>query len=82
MANQLMADGKWAMSAKAYELFLATYSTYEYAEQVFLMLGLLYGRYLNDKVKALEYLQRAKDRLTDSGQKSLCQQEIRRLETV
>ena len=80
MANQLMADGKWRLSAKAYELFLASNSNYEYSEQVFLMLGLLYGRYLEQTSKALDYLSRAKDRLTDAGQKALCVQEIRRLE--
>lgn len=82
MANQLMADGKWLLSARAYELFLKSYSNYEYAEQVFLMLGLLYGRYLNEPVRAMEYLQRAKDRLTDAGQKILCAQEIHRLENA
>ncbi len=82
MANQLMADGKWGLSAKAYELFLGSYSNYEYTEQVYLMLGLLYGRYLNDRIKALEYLHQAKERLRDAGQKSLCVQEIGRLETA
>lgn len=79
IANQLMADGKWSLSAGAYELFLSSYSNYEYVEGVYLMLGLLYGRYLNDKTKALDYLNRAKDRLTDAGQKNLCLQEIARL---
>jgi hypothetical protein len=77
-----MADGKWRLSAKAYELLLKAYGNYEYAEQVYLMLGLLYGRYLNEPDKALEYLYRAKDRLTDPGQKRLCMQEIRRLESA
>jgi outer membrane protein assembly factor BamD (BamD/ComL family) len=80
MSNQLMADGKWELSARAYELFLTSYSSYEYTEQVYLMLGLLYGRYLHQTAKALEYLTRAKDRLTDAGQKNLCLQEIERLE--
>lgn len=80
ISNQLMADGQWRLSAKAYELFLKAYGNYEYAEQVYLMLGLLYGRYLNETSKAMEFLQRAKDRLTDPGQKRLCMQEIRRLQ--
>ncbi|NLW83693.1 MAG: rhomboid family intramembrane serine protease [Phycisphaerae bacterium] len=82
MANQLFSDGKWKLSSKTYELFLASYSNYEHAEQVFLMLGLLYGRYLNQRDIALDYLNRAKDRLTDPGQKSLCTQEISRLENA
>jgi len=80
MSNQLMAEGKWELSAKAYELFLASYSSYEYTEQVHLMLGLLYGRYLHQTAKALDYLNRAKERLSDAGQKNLCLQEIDRLE--
>lgn len=82
MANQLMADGKWELSARAYELFLVAYSNYEYAEQVHLMLGLLYGRYLHEQAKSLDYLHRAKDRLTDAGQKTLCMQEIDRLKNT
>ena len=46
VANQLMSEGKWQESADAYEKFLSLYSGYEYAEQVHLMLGLLYSRYL------------------------------------
>ena len=79
IANQLMADGQWPLSAQAYELFLTAYTNYEYTEQVHLMLGLLYGRYLNEADKALDYLARAQDRLTDPGQKTLCTQEIDRL---
>lgn len=82
IANQLMADGKWPLSAQAYELFLTSYTNYEYTEQVHLMLGLLYGRYLNQADKALDYLSRAKDRLTDPGQKALCDQEITRLQNL
>ena len=82
IANQLMADGHWPLSAQAYELFLSTYSNYEFSEQVHLMLGLLYGRYLNQPPKALDYLARAQSRLTDPGQKNLCQQEITRLKNL
>lgn len=80
IANQLMSEGKWQASARAYEKFLAQYQTYEFAEQVHLMLGLLYGRYLNRPEEALEQLKTAAEHLTDPGQKTLCQQEINRLE--
>lgn len=79
MANQLMAMGKWNESAVAYEVFLDHYSTYEYIEQVRLMLGLLYCRYLNEPEKARQQLQAAKDRLTDPGQIKLCTDELAKL---
>ena len=46
------------------------------------MLGLLYGRYLNRPEDALKQLKTAIDRLTDPGQKNMCQQEIKRLEKI
>ena len=79
IANQLMAEGKWQPSADAYQKFLARYGNYEHAEQVHLMLGLLCGRYLNRPADALEHLDKAKDKLSDPGQKTMCQQEIDRL---
>ena len=82
IANQLMADGQWEHSAKAYEKFLSQYKTYEFIEQIHLMLGLLYARYLNRPEDALEQLKTAVDRLTDPGQKNMCQQEIKRLENA
>ncbi len=80
IANQLMADGKWSESAVAYEKFLSQYQSYEFGEQVHLMLGLLYARYLNRPEEALQQLKLAEARLTDAGQKDLCKQEIKRLE--
>lgn len=82
MANQLMAEGQWQASAQAYELFLRSYNNYEYAEQVHLMLGLLYGRYLNKPAEAIEYLTRASGRLTDAGQQAMCRQELTRLKNT
>lgn len=79
VANQLMSEGKWEPSATAYQKFLTTYENYEHIEQVHLMLGLLYGRYLSNPEKALKYLDMASGRLRDAGQKSMCQQEIDRL---
>lgn len=80
IANQLMAEGHWQDSANAYLKFLARYSSYEYVEQVHLMLGLLYSRYLDRPEQALEHLKKAQERLSDPGQKNMCQQEIERLE--
>ncbi|HUS74237.1 MAG TPA: rhomboid family intramembrane serine protease, partial [Sedimentisphaerales bacterium] len=46
IANQLAGDNKPAQAAQAYEQLLTHYSKYEYVEQVELMLGILYSRYL------------------------------------
>ena len=79
IANQLMAEGKWQPSADAYQKFLVQYENYEHAEQVHLMLGLLYSRYLDHPTEAIEHLNQAKGKLSDPNQKTMCQQEIDRL---
>jgi membrane associated rhomboid family serine protease len=81
IANQLMAESKWQPSADAYQKFLAQYCSYEHAEQVHLMLGLLYGRYLERPQEAMEHLNKAKDKLSDPGHKTMCQLEIDRLQS-
>jgi len=80
VANQLMSAGKWSDAARAYELFLTHYSTYEHVEQVRLMLGILYSRYLNEPARAVELLKAAQDELTDPGQKKMCADELARLQ--
>lgn len=79
IANQLAGDNKPAESAQAYEQFLSRYSNYEYAEQVQLMLGILYCRYLNKPTLAIKYLEAASKKLTDPGQLKMCQDELARL---
>ena len=79
IANQLASGNKHAESACAYEQFLAHYSSYEYAEQVELMLGLLYSRYLHQSELAVKYLQSAAEKLSDPGQLKMCADELARL---
>ncbi|MHC5119468.1 MAG: rhomboid family intramembrane serine protease [Planctomycetota bacterium] len=79
IANQLMSEGHWQPSADAYQKFLSLYGNYEYAEQVHLMLGLLCSRYLDRPREAIDHLRKAREHLTDTGQKAMCQQEIDRL---
>jgi len=81
IANQLMSSGDWTNAAQAYEKFMAYYENYEFSEQVMLMLGIIYGRYLLDTAKALDYLKKSSARLTDPAQKKMCQEEICRLES-
>lgn len=80
IANQLMSQGRWPCAADAYEKFLHYYSGTEHYEQVQLMLGVIYARYLPDKSKALDYLKKAAGKLADPSQKKLCEDEIQRLE--
>ncbi len=79
VANQLMSMSKWSESAGAYEKFLKHYKSYEYIEQVELMLGILYSRYLNEPEKAVEALKAAKARLRDEKQIKMCQDELAKL---
>jgi len=79
IANQLAGDNKHTEAARAYEQFLTHYSTYEYAEQVELMLGILYTRYLNQPKLAIKHLQAACEKLTDPGQLKMCKDELARL---
>jgi hypothetical protein len=79
IANQLASDHRAAEAAQAYEQFLTHYATYEYAEQVELMLGILYARYLHEPAKAIKHLQNAAGKLTDPGQLKMCQEELAKL---
>ena len=47
IANQLASEGEYNNAASVYEKFLTHYANYEHIEQVELMLGIIYSRYLN-----------------------------------
>ncbi len=79
IANQLAGEGRYEQAAAAYEKFIAHYPNYEYIEQVRLMLGIIYARYLEKPDAARELLQEAAKRLSDPGQVELCQQELKKL---
>lgn len=79
IANQLAGENRAAESAGAYEQFLAHYGNYEYAEQVELMLGILYSRYLHQVEPAVRHLEAAAQRLLDPGQLKMCRDELARL---
>jgi hypothetical protein len=80
IANQLASDNKPAQAARAYEQFLTHYSNYEYVEQVELMLGILYSRYLQKSDLAAKHLQAAAKKLSDPGQLKMCQDELNKLQ--
>ena len=80
VANQLAGENKYVESARAYEQFLTHYGNYEYAEQVELMLGIVYSRYLDQKEPAIKHLRIAAEKLSDPGQLKMCRDELARLQ--
>jgi membrane associated rhomboid family serine protease len=80
IANQLASENKHIQAAQAYEQFLTHYSNYEYIEQVELMLGILYSRYLQKNDLAIKLLQATVKKLSDPGQLKMCQDELARLQ--
>ena len=81
IANQLAGDNRPDEAAQAYEKFLTHYGNYEYAEQVELMLGILYSRYLHKRDLAVKHLQAAAKKLSDAGQLKMCNDEIAKLQS-
>jgi len=82
IANHLASENKADASAMAYEQFLEHYSNYAHAEQIELMLGLLYARYLRKPQEAEKHLQLAEKKLSDPAQLDICREELERLRTL
>lgn len=76
VANHLMASKQHAAAADAYERFLKHYSNYEYVADIYLMLGLLYGRYLHQYDRAEEDLTKAIESLDDPQKLRLATSEL------
>ena len=74
LANQLTAEGAYVQAAGAYESFLRVYGRWPQVEQVELLAGLIYIRYLGQKARAAELLNKALPRLSDPSQRQLAQQ--------
>lgn len=81
IANQLASSQRASEAAWAYSQFLAHYGNYQHAEQVELMLGLLFSRYLSRPKEAIEHLQRAAERLSDPAQLRMCREELAKLQS-
>ncbi len=79
IANQLASENRHTEAAAAYEKFISHYGTYEHTEQVQLMLGILYSRYLHQTELAIKNLEEALARLTDEGQVKMCRDELQKL---
>lgn len=76
VANQLISEGRYAAAAQAYEDYLRRYQHLSQSEQIQLILGLIYARYLPQPARAAEMLRQALPRLHDSGQREMAQAEL------
>ncbi len=76
VSNQLMAEGLYAQAADGYEDYLKKYPTAGGSNQVELMLGLIYARYLFRPERALELFKSAVDKLHDPDQKAMAEREM------
>lgn len=75
IANQLAADGNHLVAAELYESFLKRYHGYARVGEIYLMLGLLYSRYVGQYDKAEQYLQLAEEQLRDSARIAMAEEE-------
>lgn len=71
VGNQLMAESKHEQAATTYELLLTNFPRDPQRQQVQLILGLIYVRYLQRWQRARELLREARNRLDDPNQKQL-----------
>ncbi len=73
LANHYMAEGRYDIASHAYERFLEAYRAYPDRQNVQLILGLIYARYLDQPDRAAELLTAALPRL-DGDDKQLAEQ--------
>jgi tetratricopeptide (TPR) repeat protein len=79
IANWLANRQLYSEAAEAYEAFLRVYPKYEKIEDVELMLGLIYSRYLSQYQRARECLKRAIPRLHGERELGLAKAELTRI---
>jgi len=82
LANFLASQQRYPEAAAAYEQFLRFYPNYDQIEQVDLMLGVIYSRYLNKPLRAKECLLRAIARLHFSREIDLAKAELAHVEAT
>ena len=82
IGNQLMADGHYAEAAGAYEDYLRLYPTSAAGQQdqVTLILGLIYARYLPQAERAKELFRNLLPRLHNPREKQMAEAELQRLD--
>jgi membrane associated rhomboid family serine protease len=82
VANQLASQQSYPQAAQAYEQFLTHYPNYEQIEQVELMLGMIYARYLQQYERARQLLLRALARLHTEREIQWARAELARIEPL
>jgi membrane associated rhomboid family serine protease len=82
VANQLAQQQFYAQAAEAYEQFLSHYPNFEQIEQVELMLGVVYARYLQQYERARQLLLRALARLHTEREIQWARSELARIEPL
>ncbi len=81
LANRAMAEGDSPLAAQAYANFLAAYPNDTKANEVRLMLSIVYLRRLQQPTKATPLLQGLPERLHDADQRTLAQALLRECAT-
>ncbi len=80
IATQFHHDGAYVQAAEAYEALLKAFPNVERVEQVQLMVGLIYARYLNQYERAKQHLSKAIEKLHGSRELELAREELTRVE--
>jgi outer membrane protein assembly factor BamD (BamD/ComL family) len=79
IANQLMSEHNYQQAADAYEKLLSKYPKSQQIEQIQLLLGVIYSRYLKNPKRAKNLFDEAKRLLKDPVQLQLCENELANL---
>jgi len=82
IANQLAGEQQYPQAAEAYETLLRVYPKAERIEEIELMLGLVYSRYLSEYDRAQQYLRRAMLRLHDENALQMAREELTRIDAL
>ena len=80
IATQLASQQMYREAAEAYEAFIKAYPKFEQMEQVELMLGIIYARYLQQGPKAREFLVRALAKLHGQREIDMAKSELTKIE--
>ncbi|MCP4375250.1 MAG: rhomboid family intramembrane serine protease [bacterium] len=79
VSNQLMHTQQYTQAAGAYEQLRKHHSMYDRMGEIYLLLGLLYGRYLNQRDRGIEMFTSAIECLEDPQQLALARDELAKL---
>ena len=79
VANQLMSASQHAAAADAYERFIKHNATFEHIADIYLMLGLIYCRYLDQYDRAEPNLEQAVRLLDDPEKIELAASDLRKI---